>query len=147
MTQSPETESNDNIITVVDNGPLLFKGTLDIENAPADNADLSNKAALCRCGLSNNKPFCDGTHRGSEFVDKATLAESGEAPEETGRSLKITFVDNGPIRLSGNMRIETGDGLSAWQGERTAICRCGLSQNKPFCDGAHRGSDWSSENS
>jgi len=146
MNQSTDTESKENIITVVDNGPLLFKGQLEIKHTQEDNDELNSKAALCRCGLSKNKPFCDGTHRGSDFVDKATLAETGSAPEESGGLLTITFLDDGPIRLSGNMRIETGDGLANWQGTKTALCRCGLSQNKPFCDGAHRESDWSSEN-
>ena len=45
------------------NGPLIIEGNfsvLDSENNIVKSAD---KAALCRCGGSKNKPFCDGTHK------------------------------------------------------------------------------------
>lgn len=47
-----------------ENGPLLVKGPvtlLDAHGNPVEGA--SEKMALCRCGSSSNKPFCDGTHR------------------------------------------------------------------------------------
>jgi CDGSH-type Zn-finger protein len=51
-------------ITISDNGPLLVTGPvplLDARGNPVEGA--SDKMALCRCGGSSNKPFCDGTHR------------------------------------------------------------------------------------
>ncbi len=56
-------------ITTAKNGPLLVKGT-DVKLQDADgNLIQIDKAtfALCRCGKSNNKPFCDGTHKDAGF--------------------------------------------------------------------------------
>ena len=58
-------------ITVRDNGPLLVQGPITVIDAagtqfniPADKPAV----ALCRCGQSKNKPFCDGSHKGCGFV-------------------------------------------------------------------------------
>lgn len=40
--------------------------------------------------------------------------------------------------LSGNVTLIAASGREAWQGARAALCRCGHSANKPFCDGAHK---------
>jgi CDGSH-type Zn-finger protein len=50
-------------ITIMDNGPLLVKGPIELVDAEGNQvATQGNQAALCRCGASVNKPFCDGTH-------------------------------------------------------------------------------------
>ncbi len=53
--------------------------------------------------------------------------------------MKITVSNNGPLRLEGDMTIVDANGKEYGLGGRTAIglCRCGLSDNKPFCDGSH----------
>lgn len=45
---------------------------------------------------------------------------------------------NGPLLLEGNLTIIAASGRAAWQGTKCALCRCGASKNKPFCDGAHK---------
>ena len=45
---------------------------------------------------------------------------------------------NGPLLLSGGVRILDADGEVLYEGERAALCRCGQSGNKPFCDGTHK---------
>ena len=45
------------------NGPLFVRGDLDIIDASGTVVRHVTRAALCRCGGSENKPFCDGTHR------------------------------------------------------------------------------------
>ena len=52
---------------------------------------------------------------------------------------EITVTPNGPLRISGNFVIKDGQGGSFDLSGRTAIslCRCGQSENKPFCDGSH----------
>ena len=53
-------------ITVKDNGSLLVEGDLEVVDKNGNPYDLGGRTALsfCRCGLSKNKPFCDGSHKG-----------------------------------------------------------------------------------
>lgn len=54
-------------IKVAANGPLLVQGTCTVEHADGTKEIKENAAALCRCGASSNKPYCDGSHKGIEF--------------------------------------------------------------------------------
>lgn len=56
---------SETLITPLDNGPLLVKGPVVVQDA-AGNRFVSDKpqVALCRCGRSAKKPFCDGAHKG-----------------------------------------------------------------------------------
>ncbi|MGH9675009.1 MAG: CDGSH iron-sulfur domain-containing protein [Bryobacteraceae bacterium] len=55
-------------------------------------------------------------------------------------STKVTVNNNGPLRLEGEFTICDAGGKEFGLAGRTVIslCRCGGSQNKPFCDGSHR---------
>ena len=55
-------------IEVAANGPLLVKGTVEVKHADGRVEVKETKCALCRCGLSANKPWCDGSHRREGFV-------------------------------------------------------------------------------
>lgn len=52
---------------------------------------------------------------------------------------KVTVFKNGPVKLEGDFTIVDHEGKEFGLAGRTAIslCRCGLSENKPFCDGKH----------
>jgi CDGSH-type Zn-finger protein len=52
---------------------------------------------------------------------------------------KITPTNNGPLRIEGDFEIVDPKGKAFGLGGRTAVslCRCGHSNNKPFCDGTH----------
>ncbi|MFN7919273.1 MAG: CDGSH iron-sulfur domain-containing protein [Bryobacteraceae bacterium] len=54
-------------------------------------------------------------------------------------SVKATIFNNGPIKIEGEFTLCDAAGAAFGLGGRQAIslCRCGLSENKPFCDGAH----------
>ena len=53
----------DVIITPLDNGPYLVRGPVKIIDADGTSFELQKESvALCRCGGSTTKPFCDGTH-------------------------------------------------------------------------------------
>ena len=54
-------------------------------------------------------------------------------------NVKITVSQNGPLRIEGEINICDAQGNSYGLAGRTLIslCRCGNSQNKPFCDGSH----------
>jgi len=168
--------------------------------------------ALCRCGHSNSKPFCDGTHstigfdgtetasrepymQQAQVLDGPTLsladAESlcafgrfcdthGKVWNQVSRTddphtraqflqqvancpagrlvafdnatgqaveprlpISIGLVEDpqekcsGPIWLRGGIPVVSADGFAYEVRNRVALCRCGQSRNKPFCDGTH----------
>jgi len=62
-------------ITIRENGPFLVTGPIELTGVDGKVYDLAGKEtiALCRCGASANRPFCDGAHKacGFESSDKA----------------------------------------------------------------------------
>jgi len=50
-------------------GPLWVKGGIMLQSADAKNYEVRNRVTLCRCGASDNKPFCDGAHCASNFKE------------------------------------------------------------------------------
>jgi len=170
---------------------------------------LEEVTALCRCGKSKNKPYCDGTHAqeglnevkdknrkiedklkdyyGKEITVHFNLAVcshnaacvknlpevfnvrkkpwimADNAPVEkvietikkcpsgalsyTIDGVKYTnFKDkqeiiiqkNGPYQVGGGIEIKDDQGRKPEIDTQYELCRCGLSKNKPFCDGAHK---------
>jgi CDGSH-type Zn-finger protein/uncharacterized Fe-S cluster protein YjdI len=131
-----------NRITVVADGPLYAHGALRIEGAPEDKPGLNTRAALCRCGQSQNKPYCDNSHREAGFRDYGAVGDTGPGLESEGGPLELKPVEHGPLLARGNFKIRAASGRIAWAGEKVALCRCGASENKPFCDGKHREIGW-----
>ena len=194
----------------MENGPLLVDGARSINRMrDGESIEASSPAALCRCGGSQNKPFCDGTHarngfsdakdadrvpdqrdsytsgdgrivihdnrglcahagvctdalarvfrlRTEPFVDPdgATAEEiaavidrcpsgalsytlDGVAADETDSAPSIGFAPGGPLVLRGGVELVDIDLPTDGLGDQCALCRCGASQNKPFCSGAH----------
>jgi len=193
-------------IEVVKNGPYRVSGLCRVRDARGEDVPARGRFALCRCGSSSNKPFCDGTHAkigfdGARFTtaspdaaqryrgkgitihdNRALCAHSGictdglpgvfrlgqepwiEAgganaaaaiaiiqrcpsgalsysldgvppPAGPGERL-ITASANGPYFVSGRVELRA-DGARPRDPGRYALCRCGGSKNKPFCDGTH----------
>ena len=50
---------------------------------------------------------------------------------------RVRASSNGPLLVTGGVRVLDADGNVLYEGERAALCRCGGSANKPFCDGTH----------
>jgi CDGSH-type Zn-finger protein/uncharacterized Fe-S cluster protein YjdI len=132
-----ENRPSENTVHVACNGPLYLRGQLEIQGIDQDMKGLKYRAALCRCGASQNKPFCDGSHTEAQFEDAGAVGESGEVLPTSNGPLKVNPAKNGPLVLRGNMSIYSGSGRKAWQGQQVSLCRCGASANKPFCDGSH----------
>jgi len=174
--------------------------------------ELSNPSALCRCGASENKPFCDGSHKHvdvdleetasfepmledaemikgprEDLADNESLCvhagfcdadgsawnlvtEGGDTQQSALRSItnhcsggRLVLVDSetgneipqpmeigislledpqadkisSAIRLTGGIPVFSASGKEYQVRERVALCRCGASSNKPFCDGSH----------
>ncbi|WP_345276820.1 (4Fe-4S)-binding protein [Litoribaculum gwangyangense] len=54
-------------IEVLENGPLLVYGTLNVTHKNGSKEVKNKTTAFCRCGASNNKPYCDGAHLKNDF--------------------------------------------------------------------------------
>jgi CDGSH-type Zn-finger protein len=213
-------------IRIAKDGPYLVSGSvpLAVESIASDaqggsvgyeggrSLDAGEKYALCRCGRSETKPFCDGTHakmrfNGTETASRARYAEQAESIEgpelmlddaealcafgrfcdvgatvwtlvtqsddpqarsqaiaeaqacpsgrlvvrdrERGAALEpelepsIGLLEDpvkacsGPLFVKGGIELVAADGFVYEKRNRVALCRCGASQNKPFCDGSH----------
>lgn len=55
---------------------------------------------------------------------------------------KVTIMENGPLLIDGILAITKSDGTIENKTKTTAFCRCGVSANKPYCDGKHKGIDF-----
>jgi CDGSH-type Zn-finger protein len=178
--------------------------------------------ALCRCGNSSNKPFCDGSHERTGFdgtesasrqpylaqaevikgpvmtlTDVKSLCAVGRfcdphgtvwnlvTETENGPSARKNFIRetcdcpsgrlvawnnesgkpiepsyepsialiedpaekcSGPVWLRGGLQLIGADGFEYEVRNRMTLCRCGASQNKPFCDGMHTSIKFSDKN-
>jgi len=140
--EEPEPE---NVITVAPNGPLYVRGELQLEGIEPSEGAVDFRVALCRCGHSKNKPFCDNSHIKAEFKDSGAVGREGPGLEETGGPLTITPKPNGALLFRGNVSVRSGSGSIRWQGKKVSMCRCGLSESKPFCDGSHKGSNFEAD--
>ncbi|MDW0141984.1 MAG: CDGSH iron-sulfur domain-containing protein [Nitrososphaeraceae archaeon] len=211
------------------NGPYYLindmqpKVVYNLQNFKGEPLSTTVGIALCRCGASKNKPFCDGTHnvigfssanrtldenddtkktaikdqrrnypgkeitvhdnrkicshaaecvnnlssvfklgsrpwinpdasKMNDIIDVVRRCPSGALsysidgveyrdPEEQ-RNPIVTVLKNGPYHITGGIEligenIQFGEGASK---EHYTLCRCGASENKPFCDGAHKSS-------
>jgi CDGSH-type Zn-finger protein/uncharacterized membrane protein YozB (DUF420 family) len=195
------------IIEVRKNGPYLVRGSLRLCDGRGEEVPARGTFALCRCGNSSKKPFCDGTHKkigfdGARYTggppraveayrgrritihdNRAICAHSGVCTDNlsgvfhlgqepwidangadpeavmalvrrcpsgalsytsdgapaTGEPNEclITASKNGPYYVSGLIELRS-DGAKPPFADRYALCRCGASKNKPFCDGTHR---------
>jgi CDGSH-type Zn-finger protein len=193
-------------ITPTVDGPYVVEGALPLSNRHGAIAT-GAKTALCRCGGSSRKPFCDGTHakngfssakegvraedRSDDYVgDAITIHDNrgicahvghctdglpavfrqGREPwiDPAGAPVgdvvavihrcpsgalsyslggiehrdregppSIVVSTNGPYVVTGGPRLVGTDRAKGASLEHYALCRCGGSKNKPFCDGTH----------
>jgi CDGSH-type Zn-finger protein/uncharacterized Fe-S cluster protein YjdI len=122
-----------NVVRIRENGPLAIRAELRIEGQ----GDFL-RVTLCRCGASKNKPFCDNSHAtvGFTATGEPAVAESLPLAARAG-VLKVVPQRDGPLRIEGNLELCAGTGHTINRVVKTALCRCGQSSNKPYCDGTH----------
>jgi CDGSH-type Zn-finger protein len=188
-------------------GPLLVTNLAQLTNSKGERIPTSPEMALCRCGASKNKPFCDGSHARVGYTSHRDPAHTPDgvvdyagaglvvhfnrlqcsASEECARGLPAVFEHgrkpfiepdragveqvvevirrcpsgalrytlknetgpqhreppsirirrNGPYEVRGGIPLRTSFWTEAASREIYALCRCGASRNKPFCDGSH----------
>lgn len=69
-------------ITPTENGPYLVKGPVTVLDADGSEYQIDRSTiALCRCGGSTNKPFCDGTHSKIGFAAAERAVKAADAEE------------------------------------------------------------------
>lgn len=108
-------------------------------------------AARCVNGLPSvfdpeRRPWIDPTQAEADAVAESvrkcptgalTYLRTDGGPAEQPDTPSIHAVRDGPLYVRGPIRIEDHEGNLFWSGNRAALCRCGASAIKPFCDGAH----------
>jgi CDGSH-type Zn-finger protein len=213
-------------IVPLPNGPYLLINDMEpkfvenLQNSKGESLSTIGGVSLCRCGASNNKPFCDGTHGKigfssenkeeeavnenqqhivkdkrknyvgkkitihdnrkicshaaecvnnlpsvfklnarpwispdaveiEEIINTIKKCPSGalsysldgiEYRDQNERKPMITVSKDGPYHVTGSINL-IGDNIQWAEGsskEHYVLCRCGASNNKPFCDGMHR---------
>lgn len=126
-------------VRVVEDGPLYVSGKLSFSNS-GDAPREEKRVALCRCGASKNKPFCDNSHIESGFTDPGLVetAEDALENEPDPGTLELSPATDGPMLFTGPVVIQDHHGTACQVKAKGAFCRCGASKNKPFCDGSHR---------
>jgi CDGSH-type Zn-finger protein len=66
--EPPEAEGERVTVTPYENGPLIVRGPVELRTQDGRRIDPGRKTiALCRCGRSGTKPFCDGSHKATRF--------------------------------------------------------------------------------
>jgi uncharacterized Fe-S cluster protein YjdI len=100
--------------------PQVFDATrrpwVNVDAAPED--EIEAAVRLCPSGALRTR--------------RPGVAAAGRHETEVRASAK------GPLLVSGGVKVMDADGNVLFEGERAALCRCGGSANKPFCDGTHR---------
>ncbi|GAB3881836.1 hypothetical protein GCM10029964_038590 [Kibdelosporangium lantanae] len=204
-------------IRVAHDGPYLVTSAERLSSHLGEPIESHPQMALCRCGASKSKPFCDGTHattgfsgkkdpnrvpdrrdtyegtsvtiydnrgicqhsgfctdrlssvfhvgsepfvtasggRADQIINAVRACPSGalsyaidgrEAREQVDQALRpeeIEVSKDGPYRITGGIPLTEDDGstpvhrVEGASLEHYALCRCGASQNKPFCSGMH----------
>lgn len=119
-------------VTLVEDGPLELDGALMIAGRAA------TQARLCRCGHSQNKPYCDGSHVDAGFVADGEVPPIDEPQVDPAPCrLRVQPMADGPLVLHGPVTVCSAGGRVITRCQGATLCRCGQSQNKPFCDGMH----------
>jgi uncharacterized Fe-S cluster protein YjdI len=94
---------------------------------------------------SSRRPWVDvGAASADEVEAAVSLCPSGAlrtrragASSRRASGTEIRASGKGPLLVRGGVRVLDADGNVLFEGEQAALCRCGGSANKPFCDGTH----------
>ena len=117
-------------------GPINLTGNITLVHEDGS-ITYANHISLCRCGASRKKPICDERHLDVEFLNSGRMVEASDvAHSERPSKITISLIKNGPITFRGRLRLHNSMGQQCVK-QRGALCRCGQSATKPFCDGSH----------
>lgn len=131
-----------NTLRIVADGPIYLRGDIHLTDFEGNEILVDTRVAMCRCGYAKNKPLCDNSHAESGFTagDNLANADNDAAEVDTADGstpLTLHPSENGPMHVTGAFTMHSSDGETIYTGDDVWLCRCGGSQNKPFCDGTH----------
>ena len=134
----PEDAPTASTVRVSADGPLYVHARTVLRKLSGETLLEDVRMALCRCGASENKPLCDNRHREAGFHDPGALGRAAGDSLEAVEPCDLTVVaaPNGPLLLDGVFVVRGADGAEH-RARKAALCRCGMSGNKPYCDGSH----------
>lgn len=102
---------------------------------------------------ADRKPWIDPAQAGAEAIAEVVVRcpsgalhftrKDGGPEERVPMHNKVTVAVDGPLYVRGALRLETPGGEVVFEDTRVALCRCGLSEHKPFCDNSHLESGFS----
>jgi len=130
-----------NTVQVQENGPLYVHARMSFKGQALP----AYRAALCRCGKSGNMPWCDGAHTAAEFRDPGHVKPFNPDADIASGILDIRPLRNGPVYLVGPQYLCDSEGKVARVSKKCALCRCGASKSKPYCDSSHFETDFKSD--
>jgi CDGSH-type Zn-finger protein len=141
MTLSEKPTYPGNTIMVRPDGPFICgsDSIVTVQDTDGNMLAQEQELALCRCGGSANKPFCDGSHKQNGFqAEQEFTDERGEDIAGQEGEFVITVKPNAMLFVKGPVTIFSRSGQSVTTRSKGALCRCGASGNKPFCDASHK---------
>lgn len=144
---SEEAIPEKNELTIIEDGPIYISGDIKIKNLDGEVIAEETRVAMCRCGASNNKPYCDNSHIKAGFEAGCTYNPERlllEETEDNGGELSVTIFPNAPFSIQGRYTL-SGEDQTVSTEKKMSFCRCGASANKPFCDGAHKAAGFQSD--
>ena len=130
-----------NTISITPDGPVYFRGDIEVRDEKDEVLLQDTRWALCRCGQSGNKPACDNSHTETDFEAPAafdTSSLSEENPKAKDSKLVLKALKDGPLLVQGRYLMYSESTQPVSGSKNIALCRCGASANKPFCDGTHK---------
>jgi CDGSH-type Zn-finger protein/uncharacterized Fe-S cluster protein YjdI len=141
--EAPETNS----VRPQPDSALYVRGDITLKDSDGTVLEQATRLTLCRCGQSNNKPFCDYSHHDANFEDGGALGTTNLADTvvDTDGPLELQTTPNGPLLVKGNFALRNASHSRILYGDKAALCRCGQSNNKPFCDGSHSAAGFTAE--
>lgn len=135
-----------NTIQLSEDGPLYVRGDVTIIKSDETFILKDTRVALCRCGASKIKPFCDNSHKDIAFRAPGSRTLDSEITVLTeGGALTIKPGLNKSLTVKGNFTILDAAGKPIYSGTENWLCRCGGSSDKPFCDGTHKTNGFQAE--
>lgn len=135
--QAEEQAPKENTVRVAKDGPVYLHGEIELEDAEG-NVRRETRVAICRCGASRYKPYCDGSHSKIDFADPGVVGDAKTKDADGDQTtLRAKVTPDGPVLIEGPHRLVDAEGRTVKETGSGYLCRCGKSANRPFCDGSH----------